>query len=177
MNVEKALRALRENGFDARWFATAAEAADALCAELKGKTIGIGGSVTVEQMGLGDRLSRENTVCWHWQQPAAEARKNAMAAEVYLHPAGRAVAGLSPLGQRRQRDGRTGQHRRHGQPRRCVALWARARDLPRRREQAGPDAGGRHRPRAQCRRAAERQTSPLSDALRPGRSDALSRLP
>ena len=34
MNVEKALRALRENGFEARWFATAAEAADALCAEL-----------------------------------------------------------------------------------------------------------------------------------------------
>ena len=31
MNVEKALRALRENGFEARWFATAAEAADALC--------------------------------------------------------------------------------------------------------------------------------------------------
>ena len=84
MNVEKALRALRENGFEARWFATAAEAADALCAELKGKTIGIGGSVTVEQMGLGDRLSRENTVFWHWRQPAAEARKNAMAAEVYL---------------------------------------------------------------------------------------------
>ena len=55
MNVEKALSALRENGFDARWFATAAEAGDALCAELKGKTIGIGGSVTVEQMGLGDR--------------------------------------------------------------------------------------------------------------------------
>ena len=39
MNVEKALRALRENGFDARWFATAAEAADALCAEVKGKTV------------------------------------------------------------------------------------------------------------------------------------------
>ena len=84
MNVEKALRALRENGFEARWFATASEAADALCAELKGKTIGIGGSVTVEQMGLGDRLSRENTVFWHWQQPGAEARKNARAAEVYL---------------------------------------------------------------------------------------------
>lgn len=84
MNVEKALAALRENGFDARWFATAAEAADALCAEVKGKTVGIGGSVTVEQLGVYDRLSRENTVYWHWCQPAAEARKNAMAAEVYL---------------------------------------------------------------------------------------------
>ena len=84
MNVEKALAALRENEFDARWFATAAEAADALCAEVKGKTVGIGGSVTVEQLGVYDRLSRENTVYWHWCQPAAEARKNAMAAEVYL---------------------------------------------------------------------------------------------
>ena len=54
MNVEKALSALRENGFDARWFATAAEAADALCAEVKGKTVGIGGSVTVEQLGVYD---------------------------------------------------------------------------------------------------------------------------
>ena len=65
MNVEKALSALRENGFDARWFATAAEAADALCAEVKGKTVGIGGSVPVEQLGVYDRLSRENTVYWH----------------------------------------------------------------------------------------------------------------
>ena len=84
MNVEKALRALRENGFDARWFATAAEAADALCAELKGKTIGIGGSVTVEQLGVYDRLSRENTVYWHWCQPAAEAIRQAEQSQVYL---------------------------------------------------------------------------------------------
>ena len=79
MNVEKALRALRENGFEARWFATAAEAADALCAELKGKTVGIGGSVTVEQMGLGDRLSRENTVFWHWRQPCSRCGRSGCA--------------------------------------------------------------------------------------------------
>ena len=51
MNVEKALRALRENGFNARWFATAAEAADALCAELKGKTIG-GAQVSEKHAGF-----------------------------------------------------------------------------------------------------------------------------
>ena len=84
MNVEKALSALRENGFDARWFATAAEAADALCAEVKGKTVGIGGSVTVEQLGVYDRLSRENTVYWHWCQPAAEAIRQAEQSQVYL---------------------------------------------------------------------------------------------
>ena len=84
MNVEKALSALRENGFDARWFATAAEAADALSAEVKGKTVGIGGSVTVEQLGVYDRLSRENTVYWHWCQPAAEAIRQAEQSQVYL---------------------------------------------------------------------------------------------
>ena len=84
MNVEKALSALRENGFDARWFATAAEAADALCAEVKGKTVGIGGSVTVEQLGVYDRLSRENTVYWHWCQPAAEAIRQAEQSQVCL---------------------------------------------------------------------------------------------
>ena len=84
MNVEKTLTVLRENSFDARYFAAAAEAVDALCAELHGRTIGIGGSVTAEQMDLYDRLSRENTVFWHWRQPAAEARKNAMEAEIYL---------------------------------------------------------------------------------------------
>ena len=84
MNVEKALNALRENGFDVRYFATAAETADALCAEVKGKIVGIGGSVTIEQLNVYDRLSRENTVYWHWYQPAAEAIRKAEDAEVYL---------------------------------------------------------------------------------------------
>ena len=86
MNVEKALSALRENGFDARWFATAAEAADALCAEVKGKTVGIGGSVTVEQLGVYDRLSRENTVYWHWREEMTgdEAKAKAYLADVYI---------------------------------------------------------------------------------------------
>ena len=84
MDVEKALAALKKNGFAARYFATPAEAADAICAEITGKTVGIGGSITVEQMGLFDRLSQSNEVYWHWRQPPAEAQKNAMTAEVYL---------------------------------------------------------------------------------------------
>ena len=84
MNVEKALATLQENGFAARYFATAAETADALCAEIRGKTVGIGGSVTVEQLGLFERLSRENSVFWHWRQPAADAIRQAEGAEVYL---------------------------------------------------------------------------------------------
>ena len=84
MNAEKALAALRQNGFDTQYYETAAEAAEAVCAGLSGKTIGIGGSVTVQQMGLFDRLSRENEVFWHWAQPAAAALEQAKTAQVYL---------------------------------------------------------------------------------------------
>lgn len=84
MNIEKALAALRKNGFSVRYFATAAEAADALCAQVQETSVGIGGSMTVQALGLYERLSQNNTVYWHWKQPAAEARRLAMGAEVYL---------------------------------------------------------------------------------------------
>ena len=83
-DLEKTRKNLENRGFRVHTFAAGADAAEYLVQTLQKTSIGIGGSVTVEQMGLGDRLSRENTVFWHWRQPAAEARKNAMAAEVYL---------------------------------------------------------------------------------------------
>ena len=70
MNAEKALENLSRNGFDAKYFETAAQAADYLAAQLHGKTIGFGGSVTLDTMGLYDRLSADNTLFWHWKQPA-----------------------------------------------------------------------------------------------------------
>ena len=74
MNAEKTLENLSRNGFDAKYFGTAAQAADYLAAQLHGKTIGFGGSVTLDTMGLYDRLSADNTLFWHWKQPADEAR-------------------------------------------------------------------------------------------------------
>ena len=84
MNAEKALENLSRNGFDAKYFGTAAQAADYLAAQLHGKTIGFGGSVTLDTMGLYDRLSADNTLFWHWKQPADEARAAAAHAQVYL---------------------------------------------------------------------------------------------
>ena len=84
MNAEKTLENLRRNGFDAKYFETAAQAADYLAAQLHGKTIGFGGSVTLDTMGLYDRLSADNTLFWHWKQPADEARAAAAHAQVYL---------------------------------------------------------------------------------------------
>ena len=58
MNIEKTVRSLELRGFKVSRFATGKEAADYLAGALKGQTVGIGGSKTVEQIGLYDRLGR-----------------------------------------------------------------------------------------------------------------------
>ena len=79
--VEKNLKA---RGYEVRQFATGAEAAAYLDAAMDGVTVGIGGSATVRELGLYELLARHNTVTWHWEQPAEEARRSAMTTEVYL---------------------------------------------------------------------------------------------
>ena len=84
-NVQKLKENLEKNGFVVSYYDTAAEAAAALTAAIKGKTVGMGGSVTLRDMGLYEALSAENEVYWHWkQQPANEVRVKANAAQVYL---------------------------------------------------------------------------------------------
>ncbi len=83
-NVQKLRENLERNGFRVSYYETAAEATAALKASLKGKTIGMGGSKTLEAMGLYEVLGEDNQVFWHWKQPVAEARANAAAAQVYL---------------------------------------------------------------------------------------------
>ena len=76
---------LKRRGFTVHNFQTAGEAADWLCAELHGTSIGFGGSVTLEQLGLYDRLSADNEVAWHWfggDRKAAES--TAAHAKVYI---------------------------------------------------------------------------------------------
>lgn len=84
-NVQKLKENLERNGFCVSYYETAAEATAALKASLKGKTIGMGGSKTLEAMGLYEALGEDNQVYWHWkQQPVAEARAHAGTAQVYL---------------------------------------------------------------------------------------------
>ena len=75
---------LEARGYTVRTFATAAEAADYLDGVIDGKTVGFGGSATLDALGIYDRLESHNTVIWHWKQPADEARKAAMQTQVYL---------------------------------------------------------------------------------------------
>ena len=91
MDIEKTIRALTGRGFAVQHFATAAEAADYLDGAIDATTVGIGGSKTIDQLGLYDRLARHNTVWWHWRNAITEdgqilnidGRGNRLAAMVY----------------------------------------------------------------------------------------------
>ena len=56
---------LENKGYKVAVFDSANEAAEYIDSELDGKTVGIGGSVTVKQMGLYDKLISHNDVYWH----------------------------------------------------------------------------------------------------------------
>ena len=58
---EKFLKALENKGYKARYFATGKEAADYVCGQVKGCTVGFGGSATIEELDLVDRLAENNT--------------------------------------------------------------------------------------------------------------------
>lgn len=88
-NVEKLRKNLELNGFQTSFFATAAEATDYLCEKIQGTSVGLGGSMTLETMGLYERLvEKQNKVSWHWRgtDPNFE-RAGAAEAEVYLSSA------------------------------------------------------------------------------------------
>ena len=84
MDVQRTMDSLSRKGFAVRYFETAKEAADYLNGSIWGKTVGIGGSVTIEQLGPYDRLAQNNTVYWHWRTNDTATRTAAASAEVYL---------------------------------------------------------------------------------------------
>ncbi|NLI52954.1 MAG: LUD domain-containing protein [Clostridiales bacterium] len=84
MDVRRAMQSLEQRGFAVRYFETAREAAEYLVGSISGKTVGIGGSVTIEQLDIFDRLQEQNTVYWHWKQSDPQTRALATGAEVYL---------------------------------------------------------------------------------------------
>lgn len=88
VSVEKFRANLERNGFATSYFATKEEATDYLCDEIKGKSVGFGGSMTLESMGLYERLAANNEVVWHWKSDdKAAALKKAVNTDVYLSSA------------------------------------------------------------------------------------------
>ena len=83
-NMETLRKNLESFGYVTSVFTTKEEAADHICAAIADTTVGIGGSMSVEQMGLYDRLRENNRVYWHWKQDRQEALTGAAAAEIYI---------------------------------------------------------------------------------------------
>lgn len=83
---------LEENGFEVSCFATAAEACDYLDKKLDGKTVGHGGSVSLQEMGLLDRLESHAVLYRH--QPG-NIPAGAATAQAYLC----SVNGLAETGE------------------------------------------------------------------------------
>lgn len=82
---------LEKNGFGVKCFETSEEACKYLCDNIVGKTIGIGGSQTVKEIGLEEKLAENNDVYWHWNKElvskyggAKTVRDLAQNADVYI---------------------------------------------------------------------------------------------
>ena len=83
-DLEKTRKNLENRGFRAHVFATGAEAADFLVQTLHSTCIGIGGSVTIDQLGVYERLCADNDVIWRWKKPTPDSRERGAAAETFL---------------------------------------------------------------------------------------------
>jgi hypothetical protein len=83
MSVDETIKNLKLRHFGLSHFATGAEAADYLAKALAGQTVGIGGSKTIDQIGLYDKLDSEKTF-WHWKVPGEATYAAAATADAYI---------------------------------------------------------------------------------------------
>ena len=84
----EAQRQLRARGYEVSIFESAELAAQYLDSAIDGQTVGMGGSVTLHQLQLFERLSAHNTVYWHDKKPdhlsVMETRTAAARADIYI---------------------------------------------------------------------------------------------
>lgn len=84
MGFDAVKQNLESRGYTVRVFSAGKEAADYLDGVIDGKSVGFGGSVTLDELGLFERLGRHNQAVWHWKQEPGPARRDAMQTDVYL---------------------------------------------------------------------------------------------
>lgn len=90
---------LEKKHYAVQVFETKEEAKAYLLENIKGVTVGFGGSVTLQEMGLIDDLKKENTIYNHWiplsGKTPDEMRALAMETDIYLS----SVNGMSETGE------------------------------------------------------------------------------
>ncbi len=84
MDFTRVKENLEQAGYMVSCFETSKAAVEFLDQFIDGVTVGIGGSMTVQELGLYDLLSAHNQVFWHWKTPSAQILEKAQTAKVYL---------------------------------------------------------------------------------------------
>lgn len=87
MNIEKTIENLKRNGYQVSVFDTSAEAAAYLNQSIDGKSVGFGGSITLQDLGIYDMLAEHNACYWHWPKSGKavpDIVKAAAEADIYL---------------------------------------------------------------------------------------------
>lgn len=87
LDLESVCRRLNQRGFQASAYDSGAQAARALLEQIKPhSTVGIGGSVTIQALGISRKLRDKGcTVFWHWEaEDDSAAREAAFQADYYL---------------------------------------------------------------------------------------------
>lgn len=101
MNLEKVKKNLENRHYQVSLFEDVKEALQYLNEKIDGTTVGIGGSVTVKEMGLFDSLSCHNEVWWHndekqvAQYGVSKIRERAKNTKIYIS----SINGMSASGQ------------------------------------------------------------------------------
>lgn len=99
MDIRKLQENLESRGFKVSYFDKKEDGAQYICDQVTGQKVGFGGSVTLDQIGMYEKLSENNEVLWHWRIPegqtGADVLKAARSADVYLS----SVNGIAETGE------------------------------------------------------------------------------
>ncbi len=103
MDLEKLKKNLKARGIECYVASDREDAVRHVLEQVQNTTVGIGGSKTVEALGLYDRLCENNEVHWHWKDGfVPEVYRAAADAEVYLS----SVNGIAETGELVNIDGK-----------------------------------------------------------------------
>lgn len=81
---DKLVTTFEKKGFSVRVFSDISQAKEYLCTNLRGKSVGFGGSMTIKEMGLYESLRSIADVHWHWVDNTRETREKAYLSDVYI---------------------------------------------------------------------------------------------
>lgn len=84
MNYDAIRKNFEKHGFETLLFPSKEEARDYFVKNLDKQTVGFGGSVTLQEMGLYEALQGHNAVVWHNKVAAFDVRRLANQSNVYI---------------------------------------------------------------------------------------------